>query len=95
MGVPNVIIRWITDFLTNRKVRVEANGYFSEFRTLAKGVPQGSILGPLLYLIYVDDLCKILETGEGNNDVCSVMRMTQTMCGCQDQTWKKLFRMLS
>ena len=61
MGVPNVIIRWITDFLTNRKVRVEANGYFSEFRTLAKGVPQGSILGPLLYLIYVDDLCKILE----------------------------------
>ena len=61
MGVPNVIIRWITDFLTNRKVRVEANGYLSEFRTLAKGVPQGSILGPLLYLIYVDDLCKILE----------------------------------
>ena len=61
MGIPTFIVRWITDFLTNRKVRVDANGHFSKFRTLSKGVPQGSILGPLLYLIYVDDLCKILS----------------------------------
>ena len=36
MGIPTFIVRWITDFLTNRKVRVDANGHFSKFRYAVK-----------------------------------------------------------
>ena len=45
----------IKDFLKNRKQRVVLNGKFSSWADVDTGVPQGSILGPLLYLIYIND----------------------------------------
>jgi len=52
----NSIVNWVADFLTDRSLVVVANGIKSEPVILRSGTPQGSVLGPLLYLLYVDDL---------------------------------------
>ena len=46
----------ITDFLNSRKQRVALNGQFSSWTSIEPGLPEGSILGPLFFLIYINDL---------------------------------------
>jgi hypothetical protein len=57
-GIRGNCLKWFTDYLSNRKQCVSCNGHSSHFLNIKCGVPQGSILGPLLFLIhiYINDI---------------------------------------
>jgi ribonuclease P/MRP protein subunit RPP40 len=61
-GVDGSLLRWFESYLTNRSQRVALSGKTSNSHELYAGVPQGSILGPLLFLLYINDLPNNLES---------------------------------
>ena len=55
-GVGNTFIRWLSDFLCNRSIRVVIDGIKSNLYPVNSGVPQGSVISPTLFLPFLNDL---------------------------------------
>ena len=84
LGFRTSVIKWFESYLSNRKFLVCIDNVFSEAGTLKYGVPQGSILGPLLFLSYVNHLPQSLS------DAGSYLYANNTCIFYQHENVKKL-----
>ena len=66
----NSIINWVEQWLTDRRLMVVVDGEVSRGKSVLSGVPQGSVLGPILCLVYINDL----EEGVGNRQNIEICR---------------------
>ena len=75
LDVNSHVLRWVADYLTSRSQCVVVDGDKSDKVQVLSGVPQGSVLGPLFFLIYIDEISSISlspESGLGiyADDIC-------------------------
>ena len=81
-GITGKILCWIKNFLSDRKQSVSVEGFMSSESIVTSGVPQGSVLGPILFLVHISDIDK----GTQHCKVSSFADDTRIMKGIKDTT---------
>ena len=61
IGLDEGVVAWFRSYLSNRRQSVLANNFRSPCQKITQGVPQGSVLGPLFYIIYANDITKVVK----------------------------------
>jgi len=103
-GINTQLINWIKAFLTNRQQKVVLEGRSSSYVSVDSGVPQGTVLGPLLFLLYVNDLpdnltsstrlfaddCLVYKNITCAEDACELQRDLDTLTKWQTD-WQMRF----
>lgn len=77
VGVIGKVLSWIKEFLTNRTQNVKIEGYLSQTKQVLSGVPQGSILGPILFVVFIAPLLKLPL----KSSISSYADDTKLVCG--------------
>jgi len=70
-GIAGDLLHWIHSFLSNRTQKVVVDGTCSSPCSVTSGVPQGSVLGPVLFLVYINDIA---------SNICSQLRLFADDC---------------
>ena len=104
-GFSQDALQWFSSFLTRRQQRVQVNGSYSSWETVKSGIPQGTVLGPTLFLIFINDLPECLSNksalfaddttsyamGKDSRHICSTLSLDMEKATDWAKTWGMLF----
>ena len=105
VGFSQAALKWFSSFLTDRQQRVRVHGSESSWETVKSGIPQGTVLGPTLFLIYINDLpqsllneCALFADdttayglGKLSKTICSSLSSDMDSAADWAKTWGMLF----
>ena len=81
-GVHDTELAWFRNYLSDRSQCVSYNGKLSTFRDVGMGIPQGSILGPLLFVVFINDICDL--NFQEHTKLCLYADDTALFCKARD-----------
>ena len=92
--IGGTLLSWVEDFLSIRRQRVSVNGSLSQWLEVLSGIPQGSVLGPILFIIYVNDLPGAVESRRHTTvQTCQQHRRSRKTAGRHRQSHEMVSRL--